>query len=148
MITSASVRASLKSVTRLAISHRLGRREVIDSPPDKVTSIIPINLSVNLQLDQIISWGRSPRAQSYDVYLGTAAETLVLVSDGQIARTFVPTLVLSTTYYFRIDAANTLGTTAGDVISFSTWNADDIWVDENDVPWTDQDGIYIPHERV
>ena len=50
--------------------------------------------------------------------------------------------------YFRIDAVNTLGTTAGDVVSFSTWAADDIWTDQDGVPWTDQDGIYIPHERV
>lgn len=148
MITSASVRGTVKTVTRPSVSHRLGRREVIDSPPGKVTSITPSNLSANLQLDQTISWGRPPRAQSYDVYLGATTETLVLVSDSQIARTFVPTLALSTTYYFRIDSVNTLGTTAGDVISFSTWDVDDIWVDENDVPWTDQDGIYIPHERV
>ena len=148
MITSASVRNSLKSVTRPSVSHRLGRREVIDSPPDKVTAITPSNLSVNLQLDQTISWGRPLRAQSYDVHLGATTETLVLVSDGQVARVFVPTLALDTTYYFRIDSVNTLGTTTGDVVSFSTWNADDIWTDQDGVPWTDQDGIYIPHERV
>lgn len=148
MVISNSVRGSLKSITRPSIGPRIGRREVIDSPPDKVTSIAPSNLSVNLQLDQIISWGRPPRAQNYDVYLGTTAETLALVSDGQVARVFVPTLALDTTYYFRIDSVNTLGTTTGDVVSFSTWNADDIWTDQDGVPWTDQDGIYIPHERV
>ena len=148
MVISHPIKGSVKSVTSPPLSLRTGRREVIDSPPDKVTAITPSNLSVNLQLDQTISWGRPLRAQSYDVYLGTTAETLVLVSDGQVARVFVPTLALDTTYYFRIDSVNTLGTTAGDVVSFSTWNADDIWTDQDGVPWTDQDGIYIPHERV
>ena len=148
MVISHAIKGSVKPVTRPTFSSRTGRREVIDSPPGKVTSVIPSNLSVNLQLDQAISWGRPLRAQSYDVYLGTTAETLVLVSDGQVARVFVPTLALDTTYYFRIDSVNTLGTTTGDVVSFSTWNADDIWTDQDGVPWTDQDGIYIPHERV
>ena len=148
MVISNPIRGSIKPVARPPLSLQTGQRELIDSPPDKVSSTVPSNLSVNLQLDQTISWERPAKAQSYDVYLGTTAETLVLVSDGQIARTFVPTLVLSTTYYFRIDSVNTLGTTTGDVVSFSTWNADDIWTDQDGVPWTDQDGIYIPHERV
>lgn len=143
MITSASVIGNLKSVTRPSVSHRLRRREVINSPPDKVTSITPSNLSVNLQLDQTISWGRPLRAQSYDVYLGTTAETIVLVSDGQVARVFVPTLALDTTYYFRIDAVNTLGTTTGDVISFSTWESTSIETDELGTPLTDEEGRYL-----
>ena len=148
MVISNLIRGSIKPVARPPLSLRTSRREVIDSPPDKVTTITPSNLSVNLQLDQTISWGRSLRAQSYDVHLGATTETLVLVSDGQVSRVFVPTLALDTTYYLRIDSVNTLGTTTGDVISFSTWNADDIWTDQDGVPWTDQDGIYIPHERV
>lgn len=143
MVTSVSVRSNLKSVTHPSVGHRLGRREVIDSPPDKVSSITPSDLSVNLQLDQIISWGRPPRSQSYDVYLGTTAETLVLVSGGQVARVFVPALALDTTYYFRIDSVNTLGTTSGDVVSFSTWASTSIETDELGVPLTDEEGRYL-----
>ena len=143
MVVSQAIKGSAKSVIGPTLSLRTRRREVIDSPPDKVASITPSNLSVNLQLDQTISWARPARAQSYDVYLGTTVETLVLVSDGQVARVFVPTLVLDTTYYFRVDSVNTLGTTTGDVISFSTWASTSIETDEFGTPLTDEEGRYL-----
>ena len=130
-------------MARPPLSLRTGRREVIDAPPGKVTTITPSNLSVNLQLDQTISWDRPLRAQSYDVYLGTTPENLVLVSDDQVARVFVPMLALDTTYYFRIDSANTLGTTTGDVVSFSTWASTLIETDELGTPLTDEEGRYL-----
>lgn len=143
MVVSQAIKGSVKSVIRPSLSLRTGKREVIESPPDKVTSIAPSNLSVNLQLDQTLSWGRPLRAQSYDVYLGTTAETLVLVSAGQVARVFVPPLALDTAYYFRIDSVNTLGTTAGDVVSFSTWASTSIETDELGTPLTDEEGRYL-----
>lgn len=83
-------------------------------------------------------------ARRYDVYFGATAETLVLVSEGQSARAYVPTgLALDSTYYFRIDSVNEFGTTTGDVCSFSTWAAADILTDENGLPITDENGEYI-----
>ena len=85
-------------------------------------------------------------AQWYDVYIGATAETLVKVGDAQLARTFVPTLALDSTYYLRIDAGNIIGTTTGDVTSFSTWASANILLDENDNPITDENGEYIETE--
>ena len=106
--------------------------------------VSPTNGAVNQQLDVYLSWGKPPMARRYDVYFGATAETLALVSEGQSARAYVPTgLALDSTYYFRIDAVNDLGTTAGDVCSFSTWAAADVLLDESGNPITDENGEYI-----
>lgn len=123
--------------------------EQITGPPAQVTVISPEDSATNLQLDMAISWGRPSMAQSYDVYFGTVSGSLTLVSEGQLARTYVPEgLELDGTYIFRIDAVNSEGTTAGKEVSFSIWAAADIWTDEQTgIPWTDDDGNYIPHEK-
>ena len=59
----------------------------------------------------------------------------------------MPTLAFGETYYWRVDAKNTIGTTTGDVLSFSTWAEADIWTDGDGNPWTDQDGNYIEYEE-
>lgn len=82
-------------------------------------------------------------AQRYDVYIGATAETIALVSDDQLARAYVPTLALDSTYFLRIDSVNTIGTTTGDVVSFSTWSIEDILTDGDGVPVTDGNGEYI-----
>ena len=141
------------------ISAPISRRryaEQITSAPAKVASIVLTRGSysvaasgaTNQQLDVVVEWPRPSMAQRYDVYIGATAETIALVSDNQLARAYVPTLALDSTYYFRIDAVNDLGTTAGDVCSFSTWAAADIWTDkQTGIPWTDDYGNYIPHDR-
>lgn len=123
--------------------------EKITGPPSKVSITSPANGAVNQQLDVYMSWSKPAMAQRYDVYFGSTAGTLALASNDQTARAYVPSgLALDSTYYFRIDAVNDLGTTAGDVCSFSTWAADDIWTDEQTgIPWTDDYGNYIPHDK-
>jgi hypothetical protein len=124
-----------------------GKYEAITDVPAKVAGVVPTDGSYNKQLDQVISWSRPAMAQTYDVWMGPNAGALVKVSSAQAARSYVPTLALDSTYYLRIDSKNTFGTTTGDVISFSTWYADDILTDGDGVPVTDQDGVYIetPH---
>lgn len=119
------------------------RAEQITSAPANVSGVSPADGSTNLQLDITISWNRPSMAKWYDVYFGETAETLALVSDGQLARTYAPTLALDKTYYLRIDAGNSLGTTTGDVVSFSTWASTDIETDELGAPLTDETGKYI-----
>ena len=129
------------------------RREQITGPPAKVSVInlvragysVAASGATNQQLDISVQWARPSMAQSYDVYIGPSEVGLVLDSDNQTARVYVPTLALDSTYYMRIDSVNTEGTTTGDVFSFGTWSADDIWTDDNDIPWTDGDGNYIEH---
>ena len=83
-------------------------------------------------------------ARRYDVYFGSTAGTIALVSAGQTARVYVPTgLELGKTYFSRIDAVNDFGTTTGDVCSFSTWAAADVLLDESGNPITDENGEYI-----
>lgn len=119
------------------------RGEKITGPPGKVAGIIPIDGSIHIQLDQVISWSRPAMAQWYDVYIGETALTLVKVGDAQAARSFVPTLALDSTYYIRIDSGNSEGTTTGDVTSFSTWAEADIETDELGTPLTDERGQYL-----
>lgn len=121
------------------------RAEQITGVPDKVTIVFPPDESINQQLDVVITWAKPSMAQSYDVYFYT--ETGVpgtAVSEGQLARTYVPSnLALDSTYYFRIDSVNSFGTTTGDEISFSTWASTDIWTTDNGTPVTTDTGEYI-----
>lgn len=127
------------------------RRVSITGPPSKVSGIVltrgtysvAASGATNQQLDVIVEWPRPAMAQRYDVYIGATAETIALVSDDQVARAYVPTLELDSTYYLRIDSVNTLGTTTGDVVSFSTWSIEDILTDGDGVPVTDGNGEYI-----
>lgn len=142
----------LKSVSRVVIQ-TVARGSLIDSgsrsaepitaAPDKVAGVVPLDAAVNLQLDQVITWSRSAMARSYDVWVGPNAGALVKVSAAQSAKSYVPTLALDSTYYLRIDSVNPLGTTAGDVTSFSTWAINDILTDEDSVPLTDETGAYL-----
>jgi hypothetical protein len=117
--------------------------EKITDAPARVAGVIPVDTATHVQLDQIITWGRSAMAQWYDVYFGTDNPPLTKVSDNQTARAYVPVLALDTTYYVRVNAANSLGETPGDVTSFTTWAEADILTDENGVPLTDETGAYL-----
>lgn len=114
----------------------------ITSLPLQAHSITPADGAVHIQLDQVITWLSDNQAQSYDVYFGTSA-TPPLVSPGQSQRAYVPSLSLGQTYYLRIDARNSLGTTTGNVISFSTWDESEIWTTNDGIPVTTHQGEYI-----
>ena len=127
----------------LSAFYRKNVAEVIDAAPDKVSVVSPADSSTNIQLDAVITWSKPVKAQWYNVYFDTVNPPVTKVSDGQLARTYVSELSLDDTYYYRIDAGNSIGVTAGDVITFSTWSVEDILVDENDIPITDENGVYI-----
>ena len=69
-----------------------------------------------------VSWSDGGGATSYDVYFGTdSSPDSGELRGNQAGTSFDPgTLAYSTTYYWRIDAVNTAGTTTGDVWSFTT----------------------------
>lgn len=136
--------ASLVADVVAAPIYRHRHAEKITGPPAKVSGVSPVNGAINQQLDIYLSWVKPAMAQRYDVYFGDSAETLALVSSDQSARVKeLPGLSLDSTYYFRIDAVNDLGTTAGDVCSFSTWATADIETDELGNPLTDETGRYL-----
>lgn len=115
--------------------------EIVEAPL-KTHSFIPVDGAVSQQLDLIISWGSNNQAQTYDVYFG-AVDPPSLVSENQKQRAYIPSLILGETYYVRVDSKNIIGTTEGDVISFSTWDATDIWTTDDGTPVTTDNGEYI-----
>ena len=125
--------------------HSRGSRRQVTEAPLKAHTLVPADAAVHIQLDQVLSWSSNWQAQTYDVYLDTVTPPVTKVAADQRARSYVPTLALGETYYWRVDAKNTIGTTTGDVLSFSTWAETDIWTDGDGNPWTDQDGNYIEH---
>ena len=137
------MKSAIFSSPFLSAFYRKNIAEVINATPDKVSIVSPADSSTNIQLDAVITWSKPVKAQWYNVYFDTVNPPVTKVSDGQLARTYVPELSLDGTYYYRIDAGNSIGVTAGDVITFSTWSVEDILVDENDIPITDENGVYI-----
>ena len=127
--------------------HSRGSRRQVTEAPLKAHTPSPADEAIHIQLDQVLSWSSNWQAQTYDVYLDTVTPPVTKVAADQRARSFVPTLALGETYYWRVDAKNTIGTTTGDVLSFSTWAETDIWTDGDGNPWTDQDGNYIEYEE-
>jgi hypothetical protein len=139
------IRAKLpaSSSVALGVVETMQRAEAITDVPGKVTGVVPADTATHIQLDQVIRWSRPAMAQTYDVYFGTDNPPLTKVSDNQTARAYVPVLALDTTYYVRVNAANSMGETTGDVTSFTTWAEADILTDENGVPLTDETGAYL-----
>src|SRR5215216_1143590 len=73
----------------------------------------PVNSATDVSTSPQLSWG-SRLATTYDVYLGTTAP-LPRVATRQPAATFTPSAPLAngTTYYWKIVAYNTDGSTSG-----------------------------------
>ena len=59
------------------------RPEQITSPPAKVSVVSPANGAVNQQLDIYLSWAKPSMARRYDVYFGSTAGTIALVSEDE-----------------------------------------------------------------
>lgn len=92
-----------------------------DAAPDAVTTPSPSNGATSVALSgTTLTWAASTFASSYDVYFGTTNPPS-LVSSGQTNLWYNPgTLSGSTTYYWRIDPKNSVGTTTGTVWSFAS----------------------------
>jgi hypothetical protein len=103
-----------------------GSYEGFTTPPPQVTIPIvtsPISGATNVSIGTgtTLSWGAVTGATSYGVYFGTSATPpFVITNTGVTNTTYTPTLVASTTYYWRIDSSNAGGTTIGAVWNFTT----------------------------
>jgi subtilisin-like proprotein convertase family protein len=102
-------------------------------PPLKAINPSPGNGATNRSIYTDPSWSNGGGATSYDVYFGTDPSPDSGEYQGeQTGTSYNPgTLNYSTTYYWRIDAGNSYGTTEGDVWSFTT-EADGSGSVEND----------------
>lgn len=93
------------------------------SPPSKPMNPDPVDGSLDISVNTLqLSWSDGGGATSYNVYMGMTSaldEQDSLLN--QFVTSYVPeSLDYSTTYFWRIDALNLAGITAGDVWTFTT----------------------------
>ena len=91
------------------------------TPPGSVTTGTPNGL-VDVRIDTELGWTAATDADSYDVFLDTVSPPVALVADDITNVSFTPVTALTpdTTYFWRVDATNDEGTTAGTEFSFTT----------------------------
>lgn len=95
----------------------------------KASSPSPADGAEDVAVDTVLSWKAGIGAVSHDVYFGTNAGALPLVSVAQSTATYGPeTMDYGVTYYWRIDEVGLGGTVTGDVWGFTTrpFSVDDV----------------------
>ena len=93
-------------------------------PVPKVTSPLPADQAVNIDVFQDLEWTAASGATSYIVYLGTSQPLGAADRKGeQPGTTFDADLEYNITYYWRIDSKRNGYLTEGDVWSFTTAHA-------------------------
>ena len=95
--------------------------------PDPATNPEPADGATDVTTTPALGWTAGAGAASHDVYFGTnPAPGLAEFKGNQPGTSFSPdTLNLNTTYYWRIDEVNSVGTTTGAVWSFTTRSSEE-----------------------
>lgn len=94
------------------------------SEPDPASSPSPGNGVTNVPVNATLSWSAGAGAGTHDVYFGTSQAGMGRVSNDQTGISYDPgTLAIDTTYYWRVDERNVVGTTTGTVWQFTTTDA-------------------------
>jgi carbohydrate binding protein with CBM6 domain/phospholipase D-like protein len=88
-------------------------------PPGTPSNPSPASGATGVSTTTTLSWSAATGATSYDVYFGTASNP-PLAASNVTTTTYTPALAASTTYFWKIVARNSAGTTSGPVWSFST----------------------------
>ena len=90
--------------------------------PAQVTGASPADAATNQAITVDISWSAASGASNYDVYFGTdSTPDSGELKGNQAGVSYEPgSLTNDTTYYWRIDSNNVVGTTTGSVWSFTT----------------------------
>ena len=89
--------------------------------PARALNPDPSNGASGIPVNTTLSWSAGAGTETHDVYFGTTPGSLSLASNGQTGTSYSPgTLNTSTTYYWRVDETNTIGTTVGNEWSFVT----------------------------
>ena len=92
----------------------------VPAAPAAPTPLTPANQSAGVALTASLTWAASTTAASYDVYFGTSSAP-PQVASGLTGTSYKPaSLAASTTYYWKVVARNTAGSTASAVWSFTT----------------------------
>ncbi|MCB9367246.1 MAG: T9SS type A sorting domain-containing protein [Calditrichaeota bacterium] len=93
--------------------------EVIPLPPDTPANPFPMDSSLNVPLDITLNWDEVARADSFRVFFGSSSNPPLVSS--QVAIEYVPEqLQYNTTYHWRIEAVNSVGSTSGPEWIFHT----------------------------
>jgi len=93
--------------------------EAAPQPPGQASNPDPADSVTNVSINADLSWTAGSGSTSSDVYFGTTSPGAF--QGNQAETTFDPgTMANDTTYYWRIDEINAVGTTTGVVWSFTT----------------------------
>jgi len=92
------------------------------TPPGQPSNPSPADNATDISINADLSWTAGSGATSHDVYFGTDLTPDSGEFQGnQTATTFDPgTMANDTTYYWRVDEINAVGTTTGNVWNFTT----------------------------
>ena len=90
--------------------------------PDPTTNPIPSHTATGVSVNIDLSWSNGGGATSYDVYFGmdSSPDSGEFIGNQPGTSYNLGTLSYNTTYYWRIDAKNSAGTTTGTVWRFTT----------------------------
>jgi subtilisin-like proprotein convertase family protein len=94
-------------------------------PAECAVNLSPTDLSASVLTTSNLSWSAGAGiTTTYDVYYGTAANSMTLVSDNQTGTSFTPpAFVPGTTYFWSVVPANAVGSAVGcDTLSFTVAN--------------------------
>jgi len=84
------------------------------------TNPSPANSSHWIPVSTILNWDDSQYASSYRVYFGNNSSSLALIGSPIASSITPPALIVNTTYYWKVVANNSCGSTNGSVWNFTT----------------------------
>lgn len=99
-----------------------------DTLPDAVSNPFPLDEASYVNLSANLSWATGNNTDNFLVYFGTESNPPLV--NTQTTASYQPTLMASTTYFWRIEASNVNGETSSPIWSFTTGlaNLDEPWL--------------------
>jgi len=98
---------------------------LVGIPAECAINFSPADLATDVATTSSLSWSAGPvLTLTYDVYYGTDANSMALVSNNQTGTSFVPTVIApGITYFWTVIPSNTEGAPLGcDTLSFTVAN--------------------------